>query len=110
MLSIEMFKNFQETNDIVIGSSNAKVEPPQRPNVKRDEDGEVITQFQVMTRSLGNKIARAREDLGWKRKDLALKVQTSEKIIEEMENGKGRYNHQLVQKIEKVTGRKFYEN
>lgn len=108
-----MYRSYQDWKDIVITKPPSEIEKKANASKKpkpiaRDEDGEPIIKTKIVTKQMGINVQKARNKKGWKRKDLAIAVQKNEKIIEELENGKGKLDHALIQKIEKVTGEKIF--
>lgn len=58
-------------------------------------------------RELGLAIQRARQEKGWKQKDLAQRINEKPTVINSYESGKAIPNHQLISRIERALGTKL---
>ncbi len=72
----------------------------------RDPSVEVDYKHKMMPSDVGKEIQKARDGKNLSRKQLASQLSVKEKAIEEIENGKGVYNGNLISKIKRVLGMK----
>lgn len=68
-----------------------------------DEKGHVEPP-KMFDQAFGRKVQQLRNTKGWKRTDLAKRMNVKESVIESIENGKEVYNGQLLHQLKKHLG------
>lgn len=85
--------------------SKAKPAPiPQKLKTKSEDEKGHVEPPKMFDQAFGRKVQQFRTAKGWKRTDLAKRMNVKESLIESIENGKEVYNGQLLHHLKKHLG------
>lgn len=96
-----------ETETIKKYQAGKNVQRKKVINTKKLEDEETPLKF--VSKEMGDKISRARQELNLTRKDLGVMINEKENVITDWETGKALYNPQLLVKIQRALKIDFRE-
>jgi ribosome-binding protein aMBF1 (putative translation factor) len=89
----------------VVLSKKSKPQPtPQKPKIESEEEKGHVVPPKMFDQAFGRKVEQLRNSKGWKRTDLAKRMNVKESLIESIEKGKEVYNGQLLHQLKKHLG------
>lgn len=93
----------QDWKPVVLSKKAKSVPTPQKKPDVEAEKGHVEPP-KMFDQAFGRKVQQLRNAKGWKRTDLAKRMNVKESLIESIENGKEVYNGQLLHHLKKHLG------
>ena len=98
-----MFNVTRDTKEIYIGSAYKNQNKNRNTSYikpkKEDEEPKLI---KLVTKEISLTVQRRRQELKLSQKDLAMKINKNITIIQDIENGKAKYDRNILNKLEKV--------